>query len=366
MTVVEVGPTTIRGPGSVDDELAEVAVESIDDTVMLVDDRPVAVRSVIADLIRSAAGSGDAPLTVVHPSWWSGRRVGSLLASAHDVDRTATVATRAELFGGDRAAVVEIAADHVAVVTTGICTITRCGDDATCAAVLRELPCAVEVFVDLPPLVGGDALVSAIVAALRDRGVSVTRIPAPTREPTAAAPQRPRRWAPVLAGALLAAVCLGAAAVTRDTAPAPGEPTALLVEGRVGVVVPALWTAHRITEGAGSARVQITSPSDPAVALHVTQSVLPRPQTLEQVADALRDALQTEDGQVFTDFRAADQRGGRAAATYRERRAKHQTEWAVLADGPLRIAIGCQSPPGRADAVRAACEAAVHSAHAVF
>ncbi len=376
MTVVEVGPTTMRGPEPVDDELASAAVEAIDDPLMLVDGRPVAVRRVVAELLRSAVGAGCSAgageLTVVYPTWWSGRRVDVVLDAAGDVHGSVVGMTRAQMLGDGFTAVVEIAVDHVAVVAAGVRTMVRSADAAICAAVVREIGGRGTVFVDVPWGVGGDALASSIVTALGERGVTATRagvVPlrnaAPEPTPAAASADRSRRRAaPVLAGALLTTVgIIGAAALTHEAQP---EPMALLVEGRLGVVVPALWTVARITEGGGSARVQITSPADPAVALHVTQSVLPRPQSVQQVADTLRDALEAEDAGVFTDFRAVDERGGRAVATYRERRAKHQTDWAVLADGALRIAIGCQSPPGRADAVRPACEAAVRSAHAVF
>ena len=49
-------------------------------------------------------------------------------------------------------------------------------------------------------------------------------------------------------------------------------PTTFLVEGRVALTVPANWPTQRVVAGPGSARVQVTSPSDPEVALHVTQS----------------------------------------------------------------------------------------------
>ncbi|MCV7416258.1 type VII secretion-associated protein [Mycolicibacterium litorale] len=333
---------------------------------MLVNDRPAAVRTVMTELLRSAAGPGDGGLTVVHPSWWSRRRVEVVLEASTGID--AEVITRAELFGDGLTPVVEIAAEHVAVVSTGVCTITRTTDDAVCTAVVREIGHAPSAVVDAPPGVGGDALAAAIIAALGERGVTATRAGPPVARVTdrPAPERRRRRTGPLLAGALVTTVCVGAAAITYDGTPAPAEPTALLVEGRVGVIVPALWTVQRVTEGSGSARVQITSPTDHAVALHLTQSVLPRPQPLEEVADTLRDALQAEDADVFTDFRAVDERGGRAVATYQERRAKHQTEWAVLVDNALRIAIGCQHPIGGADPIRPVCETAVRSTHAVF
>lgn len=370
MTVVEVGPATIRGPGHIDDELAGTAVESIDDTLMLVADRPVEVRAVIADLVRSAAGPADGALVVVHPSWWSRPRTQVLRDAVSEIDPTATLATRAEVFGAGCTAVVEIATEQVAVVAGQVRMITRSTDAAVCAAVARELRTGATVFVDAAPGAGGDTLASALVAALGARGVAATRTPATAPAPVPVEPAPPRRTrqraAPALAGVLLTAACVAAAALAGDRAPAPDEPTTLLVEGRVGVVVPALWTVQRITDGTGSARVQLTSPADRSVALHLTQSVLPHPQPLEQVAATLRDALRGEADGVFTDFRADDQRGGRAVATYRERRSRHHTDWAVFADGALRIAIGCQYPPGRGDALGQVCTDAVRSAHPVF
>jgi type VII secretion-associated protein (TIGR03931 family) len=375
VTVVEVGPATVRGPNPVDNESAGGAVEAIDDATMLVGDQPVAVRAVMADLLRSAAGdsAGDV-LTVVHPSWWSERRVAAVLDAARDVCGAAVALTRSDALGGACDALVEIAAEHVAVISAGICTITRTGDDAVCAAVVHEIGFAATVVVDAPPGVGGAALAVQVAATLRERGAAVTLTgthPVRTRPraPVAAAlpPGRSgRRRMPVLAGVLVAAAGFTAAAVTHDSASAPAEPTTLLVEGRVGVVVPALWAVQRVTEGRGSARVQITSPANDVLALHVTQSALPHAQSLEQMAATLRDALDAEPAGVFTDFHTTDQRGGRAVATYRERRANHETQWAVLVDDTVRIGIGCQSPPGNADAVRAVCDAAVQSAHAVF
>lgn len=374
MTAVEVGPATVRGPCPVDDDLACAAIEAIDDTLMIVQDRPVTVRAVMADLLRSAAGPAAGDLTVVHPSWWSRRRVEAVLDAAGDICGTAVAVSRADALAGGSDAVVEIAAEHVAVSSAGICTLTRTSDAAVCAAVVSEAAWAREVVVDTPPGLGGTALATAIAVALRERGVTVTtagrklaRVP-PSAPPDAPPPERPgRRAVPVLAGALLAAAGVGAAGITHAPAPAPApaEPGALLVEGRAAVVVPALWTVQRITDGRGSARVQITSPADHAVALHVTQSPLPHAQPLDEVARTLHDALATEPAGVFTDFHADDIRGGREVATYREHRASHQTDWAVLVDDALRIGIGCQSPPGRADAVRSVCDAAVRSAHAI-
>lgn len=373
MTTVEVGPATVRGTFPVDDDLACAAIEAIDDTLMIVDDRPVTVRAVIANLLRSAAGSCSDGLSVVHPTWWSGRRVEAVLDAAGDICGVAVAVPRAEALADGSDAVVEIAAEHVTVSSGGTCTFTRTSDDAVCAAVVNETGGARTVVVDAPPGVGATPLATAIAVALRERGVAVAmagahlaRVPSPAPSDAPPPERSGRRAVPVLAGALLAAVGVGAVGITHEPAPPPAEPSTLLVEGRAAVVVPALWAVQRITDGRGSARVQITSHADHAVALHITQSPLPRAQSLDEVARTLRDALGGEPDGVFTDFRADDVRGDREVVTYREHRANHQTEWAVLVDDALRIAIGCQTPPGSADALRSVCDAAVRSAHAVI
>jgi len=143
-------------------------------------------------------------------------------------------------------------------------------------------------------------------------------------------------------------------------------PMTLLVEGRVGVVVPAQWRVQRVTSGPGSARVQVVSPDDANVAVHITQSSLASHQSREQVAESLRSALSQEPDGVFPEFNPTDRRADQAVMTYREIRTDHHTAWFVLIDESLRIAIGCQSAPGAEEAVREACDQAVRSAHAVF
>ncbi|MFZ0834954.1 MAG: type VII secretion-associated protein, partial [Mycobacterium sp.] len=139
----------------------------------------------------------------------------------------------------------------------------------------------------------------------------------------------------------------------------------LLVEGRVVVEVPATWTARRITAGPGSARVQVNSPGDPHAALHVTQSPVPRGETLQHTAEALGRAMLDEPPGVFVDLNPADRAGERQAVTYREVRDGHDIRWTVLLDGAVRISIGCQSARGAEETVRAACERAVASARDV-
>jgi type VII secretion-associated protein (TIGR03931 family) len=112
--------------------------------------------------------------------------------------------------------------------------------------------------------------------------------------------------------------------------------------------------------------VQVVSPSDADVVVHITQSSIPAHQTLTMVADTLRSALAEEPSGVFTDFNPADRRADKPAVTYREMRAEHEVAWTVLTDDGVRIAIGCQSGPHREHLVREACDQAIQSAHAVF
>jgi type VII secretion-associated protein (TIGR03931 family) len=159
-----------------------------------------------------------------------------------------------------------------------------------------------------------------------------------------------------------------AAPAGRRGAPPPAAvatlPTTFLVEGRVALTVPADWPAQRVITGPGSARVQVTSPSDPEVALHVTQSPVAG-ETLSGTAERLKRAIDAEPAGVFVDFDPSAISAGRPAVTYREVRPAHHVRWTVVLDGPVRISVGCQSRPGDEQAVRDACEQAVRSAHAI-
>lgn len=170
------------------------------------------------------------------------------------------------------------------------------------------------------------------------------------------------------AAIVLAVSAPAATTVGRHREPTPlaveATPTTFLVEGRVAVTVPADWSTQRVTVGPGSARVQVTSPSDPEVALHVTQSPVTG-ETLSGTAERLRRAIEAAPAGSFVDFNASGTSVGRPAVTYREVRAGHDVRWTVLLDGPVRIGLGCQSRPGREEAVRAVCEQAVRSAHAI-
>ncbi len=121
--------------------------------------------------------------------------------------------------------------------------------------------------------------------------------------------------------------------------------------------------ARRITAGPGSARVAVTDPADPQRALQLTQA--PAAGTaLADTAAALHTALQRAGApEVFVDFDPAATVAGRPAITYREVRPAHRVDWTVLLDGGVQIGIGCQAPPGQAEAMRAVCDQAVASAH---
>lgn len=372
--VLEVGPVTVRGPGTVSAELAETAVDCIDDAIALIDDQPIAVDELWAEVIGAAAGPQADTLTLVFPSWWTADQIARVRAVCAGDD---VVLHRAQALSADRTetpwAVVEIAAELVMVSCrdTDPVALARHHDDDTLAhAVAAAADGACDVIIDAPAEVTGAVAFGRVVAGrLRDRGAHVTfadpatlrrGIIPPRTEPDAENSAGRARFAAVVA--LVGAVLCAAIAVgSRDRPPVP-EPMAVLVEGRVGMQVPVGWTVQRVTTGSGSARVQVVSPSDPDVAVHLTQS----PVAEGPVAETLRRALDEQPAGVFADFNPADRIADRPVISYTELRPERHVRWAVLVDGPVRIAVGCQSAPGRADLVRQACDAAIRSAHAVF
>jgi type VII secretion-associated protein (TIGR03931 family) len=240
------------------------------------------------------------------------------------------------------------------------------------------------VLVDAPSTVAGaPALATLIAGAVRSQGQTVVEIddarlprlatlaqdePSPPPSTPGAGGVRAYAWRlrGLAAAAVVLAVAVPAVAAMgrHGVAPVDTAPTTFLVEGRVALTVPANWPTERVVAGPGSARVQVTSPSDPEVALHVTQSPVPD-ETLSGTAERLKRAIDAEPAGVFVDFNPSGTSAGRPAVTYREVRASHQVRWTVLLDGTVRISIGCQSPPGDEDAVRDVCEQAVRSAHAI-
>lgn len=381
--VVEVGPATVGGPNHADADWVSAGIDAIDDELTLIDERPVAVADVWRAVMRDVVGGDADTVVLVCPTWWASSRVDLVRDAACGVAKDCVVLKRAQVLRGGRpdrlTTVVELAPEFVVVSPPiGDMQVVARGDTD---AIVAAIPTSMAVLLDGPEGVeGARPLVTAIADRLRANSVAVTVADSdcvlrgvdallPREDGHDARPVGHRRLATaVLAGTLLsaAAVCGGFAARQHGPGPAANMPMTLLVEGRVGVMVPAKWVVQRVTSGPGSARVQVNSPTDADVAVHVTQSSLPPNQSHEQVAESLHSMLGQQPDGVFVDFKPSDRRAGLTVVTYRELRADHHITWVVLVDETLRIAIGCQSAPGHEDAVRDVCDQAIRSAHAVF
>lgn len=402
--IVEAGPATIRRlccatNTVVETEMADTvraALDAIDDQVALVGERPVAVDALWETALRSATQAHCGSVVVIHPSWWSAARVGVVRAASAAVAPEVRARTRSSLLmqasgaAPDATVVVEIAEQLVAITTGEVTAVPRNAEPRSVArdvaGIVAEMSPAA-VLIDTPSTVtGASALATLIADAVRGsrqqdptilevndiRLAGLARPARPAR--VAIAPTGVDRWRGRTLGAVGAAVVVvAAAAPTAVTMGRPGvvapkavetAPTTFLVEGKVALSVPATWSTRRVISGPGSARVQVTSPTDPEVALHITQSPLAG-ETLSGTADRLKRAIDTEPPGVFVDFNPSGTSAGRPAVTYREVRAGHHVRWTVLLDGPVRISIGCQSRAGDEDTVRDACERAVRSAHAI-
>jgi type VII secretion-associated protein (TIGR03931 family) len=384
--VVEVGPATVRGPNHADAEWVSAGIDDIDDELTLIDERPVAVAEVWRTVMRDVVGGSAETIVLVCPTWWAPSRVDCVCGAASTVAADVVVLRRVEALRDgmpDRlTTVVEIAPEFVVVSPPECGVQVVAGRDAD--TVVAKIPMSMPVVVDAAEDVAGALPFAATIAdRLRANGVAVMIAdrdwvrrsvePVPSQDDVPVTHARPstnrcRRVAAVLVGTLVsvAALCGGFLSRHDDDRSAVDMPMTLLVEGRVGVTVPARWAVQRITTGPGSARLQVVSPTDADIAVHVTQSSLPPHQSHAQVAASLRSALAEEPDGVFVEFNPSDRRADQPAVTYREIRADHHIAWVVLTDGSLRIAIGCQSAPGREAGVREACEAAIRSAHAVF
>jgi type VII secretion-associated protein (TIGR03931 family) len=384
--VVEVGPAAVRGPNHVDAEWVSAGIDCIDDELTLIDECPVAVMDVWRAVMRDVVGGCAETVVLVCPTWWASPRIDLVRDAVGTVAQDCVVLQRAQVLRGglpDRVTtVVEIAPEFVVVSSPGGDMQVVAGADTE--AIVAKMPMSMGVLLDGPEGVDGACpRVAAIADRLRANGVAVTIADRdwvrrgvdalPSWEDGHGAPTRPvsyrgRRATAVLAGTLLSAAALCGAFTARQDGPrsAANTPMTLLVEGRVGVMVPAQWVVQRVTSGPGSARVQVVSPTDADIALHVTQSSLPPHQSYEQVAESLHSALSQQPAGVFVDFNPSDRRADQPVVTYRELRADHHIMWVVLVDESLRIAVGCQSAPGHEDAVREVCDQAIRSAHAVF
>lgn len=390
--VVEAGPIGVRRLCCAADkgvESGEAAVDAIDDALVLVDETPVGTGLLWRSMLQSLLDDVHTSLAVVHPSWWSTARVAVLRRAADDVTADVTTRRRSELLSDNATAVVEIADRFVVITGTEVTAERRYGEPEVVQNVARTVAgtAATTVVIDAPTAVNGAAALAKAIAVelqaadgrlavtmvddaafadLAVQALSGNEVIVAAGSPESAASARKPKWPTVLVGLLvLAAVLFGVDVVIhRPLSPTADVPTTYLVEGRVALTVFAQWSARRIVAGPGSARVQITSPIDPQVALHVTQSLVVD-ERLRDTAETLQHAIDEAPGGVFVDFNPNGHSAGRAAVTYREVRAGHDIRWAVLLDGAVRISIGCQSRPDDELAVRDACELAVRSAHAL-
>ncbi|OBA89380.1 type VII secretion-associated protein [Mycolicibacterium elephantis] len=385
-SVVEVGPAGISGVNDAPPEWIATALECIDDTLALLDERLVSVQELWQDVMRLVAGGGCETLIAVCPTWWPPSRTDRVHEAAQTVATTVVLRQRTAVLRRSaaprRVAVVELADDFVVVTPPDVraTVIARQGDATMVAdAVVSAVGISPVALIDAPTGVA-DADRTAALIADRLRGNEIEVLFADeyaVRRAASRSPQnvevtprvgirrRNHRAAAAVVGAVsAAAVALGGIAVHSGTN-GDSRTTTVLVEGRVGMVVPADWPVRHVTSGPGSARLQLTSPSHEGLALHLTQSTAGPHDGLTGAANSLRAALDTENDGAFVDFNAAGQRAGRDAVTYREVRPAHAVAWAVLVDGAVRIAIGCQSPAGAEHLVREVCDQAIRSAHAV-
>ncbi|POY03269.1 type VII secretion-associated protein [Mycobacterium kansasii] len=402
--VIEAGPGAIRrlccdAGVLTDTEVRAAALDAIDDQVALVAERPVAVAALWSATLRRLACDHGHGMVVVHPSWWPVARVGVVTRAARAVaagdlvvrPRSWLLTRAAAEVAAEVAAeavVVEIADGLVAVVDSDVMTaVPRLAKDRVVADEVAGVVAGMTrgtgaaVVIDVPgTIAGAAALATAIAGALRGRQavaeVDDARLSRLAKEvpekPTGPSDGSPRvergaragRFAGLAAAGVALTVLVVAATAHHGATAVPVAPTTFLVEGRVALIAPAGWPTQRVIGGPGSARVQLTSPTDPEVALHITQSQVPG-ETLTQTVERLRRAVDAEPAGVFVDFNPSGVSAGRPSVTYRELRAGHDVWWTVLLDGGVRISIGCQSRPGAQDAVRDVCERAVRSAHAV-
>ena len=380
----EVGPGAVRAlhPAPTvraDPALADAALQAIGEPLALLGERPVDTAQLWQRVLEPLL-AGHSEVVLVHPSWWSPGLVDTVVTAAAGLTAAVHARPRYRLLHRGTA-FVEIGPDTVVV--GGDDDVagaeTRCmAVDEVVDAVLARLPGRGPLNIDAPAGVpGADALATLIARRQRADGrpvrrlgdshlIAAARAAAPVAPPASPGPPPRRRTSnarnAVAAGAglaLLATVAAGMA-TTRET----GYPTTELVEGRVAMQVPADWPVRRVTDGPGSARVEVTSPTDAEVVLHLTQS--PSPTTdLAATAAALRTAAEDQPAGVFVDFNPDDHRAGRPAVTYRERRESHDIDWSVVIAGSTRIAIGCQSAPGRRAGIERACEQAIASAREI-
>lgn len=398
--VIEAGPVGVRRLccGAITAEnspnpAAAAAVAAIDDPVALLDGQPVRVAPLWAGVLRSSTCPDSArepeSVLIVHPSWWSKSRVALVGTAARTLTEHVVIRPRAQLLTAAARAepvsvVVEIAATLVAI-TSGNTTVAeqRSGAPGAVADAVTQRILSVAraliatVLVDGPDSVAGSGVLATMIAErLRPvRGMRVELVgiqpdrlavdrSAPARPtPTSAGAGRSSRTRALLGGAVMAGAVAFTAGLRHQDGTPLTPPSTFLVEGPVVVQVPAQWPVRRIATGPGSPRVELVSPVDPQLALHVTQSPAPGGGAGGAVESLQRAFDQVEPG-VFVDFDSSATSAGRPVVTYREVRPGRHIDWTVLVDGGTRIGIGCQHPPDAIGALGAVCEQAVRTARA--
>ena len=389
VTVVEVGPASVRvlgGPsaGEPDEAMVSAVLDGIDDAVALFDERPVVVAELMRAVMSSILVASPGPVVIVHPSWWSRARI-DLVVQSSGAARKVVALSRSEVVraAGHAGTLIEIAGEFVAVAGPGLRVFGR-GNIESIAAAAAEVGRSGDVLLDAPAAIPGSAQTAEqLRVALAARGRSARDVDVAALAD--AAPSRRRVGGPV--AALVAASLVLAApvlpnvrelvlpdgrelglpdgrervATPRPEVGAPDPAAVNLVEGRIVVAVPLHWHVERVRSGSGSRRVQVGSPVDPDIALHITASYAPD-STLAQAAEVLGDAVADQTPGVFVGFRPAVEVAGRLAVTYREVRVGRVVDWSVVLSGSTRIGIGCQSAPDRTEVVRAVCEQAIRTA----
>ena len=377
VTVVEVGPAgvqVLRGPSAArpDEAMVSAVLDGIDDDVALFDERPVAVAELMRAVMSSILGDSRDPVAIVHPSWWSRARI-DLVVRSLGATRKVVAVSRSEVAraAGRAGPVIEIAEECVAVAGPGLRVFGR-GTIESVAAVAAESGQPGDVLLDAPAGIAGSAQTAeGLRVALAARGRSARDVDVAAI--AGAVPVRRRARGLVatflaVSGVLAALVLpdgremVGAAVATlRPDGGAPAPTAVNLVEGRIVVEVPPHWNVERVRSGSGSRRVQVDSPTDADIALHITAAYTPG-STLARAAEVLGDAVAAQTPGVFVGFRSAVEVAGRPAVTYREVRAGRVVDWSVVLSGSTRIGIGCQSAPDRTEVVRGACEQAIRTA----
>lgn len=365
---VLVGPATVRGPCPVRSELARAAVTFLDDRETVLGDRRVAVDTVLGEVIATVAGEhprAAGAVMLVCPGWWPSAWQDRIRAAAVTMFAEAVVVQRPELYRRMRPdvdVVVEIADEFVVAGTGRSMLFVASRRAGVVDAVVAGLGEPTSTLIDVPGGVRGARTIATQIAARLRRTGEVEIVGDPlllraVREMSAPPAPRPGRRVRWVAAALLLTTATAGAALHREI---PNPSTVLITEGRVSASVPVGWAVERITAGRGSRRVQVAEPGGERAVL-IVQS--PAEADMAATAATLASALQRENPLVFADLQTAAQRGGRPVVSYTETRAGRQVDWAVFLDDGMRIAIGCQSPPGQP--MREICDQTIASAHAV-